>query len=74
MSSRLCWKPTHIDRLNSIQASVRQYQQNLSALANTINQRSEAIQTLEKSLRLVESRLSTEKLLFEAENLVKQMH
>jgi len=66
-------EPAHIDRLNSMQAGVRQYQQNLSALANTINQRSEAIQTLEKSSRLVESRLSTEKLLFEAENLVKQM-
>jgi len=65
--------PAHIDRLNSMQAGIRQYQQNLSALANTINQRSEAIQTLEKSSRLVESRLSTEKLLFEAENMVKQM-
>jgi methyl-accepting chemotaxis protein len=65
--------PAHIDRLNSMQAGVQQYQQNLSALANTINQRSEAIQTLEKSSRLVESRLSTEKLLFEAENMVKQM-
>jgi len=65
--------PAHIDRLNSMQAGIRQYQQNLSALANTINQRSEAIQTLEKSSRLVESRLSTEKLLFEAESMVKQM-
>ncbi|AFP29841.1 methyl-accepting chemotaxis protein [Marinobacter sp. BSs20148] len=62
-----------IDRLNAMQAGIQQYQQNLSALANTINQRSEAIQTLEKSSRLVESRLSTEKLLFEAENMVKQM-
>jgi methyl-accepting chemotaxis protein len=62
-----------IDRLNAMQAGVQQYQQNLGALANTINQRSEAIQTLEKSSRLVESRLSTEKLLFEAENMVKQM-
>ena len=65
--------PAHIDRLNSMQAGIRQYQQNLSALANTINQRSEAIQMLEKSSRLVESRLSTEKLLFEAESMVKQM-
>lgn len=65
--------PAHIDRLNSMQAGIRKYQQNLSALANTIHQRSEAIQTLEKSSRLVESRLSTEKLLFEAENMVKQM-
>jgi methyl-accepting chemotaxis protein len=65
--------PAHIDRLDSMQAGVQQYQQNLSALANTINQRSGAIQTLEKSSRLVESRLSTEKLLFEAENTVKQM-
>jgi methyl-accepting chemotaxis protein len=62
-----------IDRLNAMQAGVQQYQQNLGALANTIDQRSEAIQTLEKSSRLVESRLSTEKLLFEAENMVKQM-
>jgi len=65
--------PAHIDRLNTMQAGIRQYQQNLSALANTINQRSEVIQVLEKSSRLVESRLSTEKLLFEAENMVKQM-
>ncbi|AKO51798.1 chemotaxis protein [Marinobacter psychrophilus] len=62
-----------IDRLNAMQAGIQQYQKNLGALANTINQRSEAIQTLEKSSRLVESRLSTEKLLFEAENMVKQM-
>lgn len=65
--------PAHIDRLNSMQAGIRQYQQSLSALANTINQRSEAIQTLERSSRLVESRISTEKLLFEVENMVKQM-